>query len=376
MSLSAISIKNVRNLDDIMLSFSPSLNFIWGENASGKTSLLEAVYLLATGRSFRTRHIDNIIRQVELSRELVVFGKMSSFNGADEITVGVRKSTLNGSEIRISGQSVKSAAVLAKLIPVLLVEPPSFNLLTGAPKVRRQFIDWGVFHVEHRFSFLWNDYINCLKQRNSLLRTAKIDKVQLKVWDKRIALLGEQITQHRCKFMATFQTTFEKVIRSLGPRFVETDIKLKFYQGWDKAKSLAESLELSRTKDIERKYTQYGPHRADLKLRIAGKNVSEFLSRGQQKLLIIALYISHVKCLRELNQSQTLVLIDDIAAELDSANIEIILCNLLELDAQVMCTVLDREIAKNYLDNQSSNCKMFHVEHGRLQEYDYQEKQL
>jgi DNA replication and repair protein RecF len=376
MSLSSISIKSVRNLHDLSVSFSKSLNFIWGENASGKTSLLESIYLLSTGRSFRTRHIDNIINSDAKSRELIVFGKVNTSKQNEEATpIGVRKSTLHGSEIKISGQSIKSAAILAKLTPVLMVEPQSFDLLTGPPKVRRQFIDWGVFHVEHEFSFLWNDYINCLKQRNSLLRTAKIDLLQLKVWDKRISLLGEQITQHRIEFMDRFRVTFETVLAGLGLN-EQSEIGLKYFQGWDKSKSLAEMLDQNRSKDIEKKYTQYGPHRADLKLRISGKNVSEFLSRGQQKLLIIALYIAHVKCLKELNDSQTLVLIDDIAAELDSKNIDIILSNLLELDAQVMCTVLDREIPRDYLDKHRSDCKMFHVEHGRIHEYDYQEKQI
>ena len=370
MSLSSISIKNVRNLQDATINLSESLNFICGENASGKTSLLESIYLLSTGRSFRTRHIDNIIRRDSPDRELIVFGKVKSADlHITESSVGVRKSSLNGSEIRIAGQSVKSAAVLARMTPSLLVEPSSFDLLTGSPKVRRQFIDWGVFHVEHQFSFLWNDYINCLKQRNSLLRTAKIDPVQLRVWDRRISVVGEQITLHRAQFMERFKMTFEKTLIELGVRF-ESEIVLKFYQGWDKSKSLENALDMSRSKDIERKYTQYGPHRADLKLRIAGKNVSEFLSRGQQKLMIIALFICHVKCLRELANSQTLVLIDDIAAELDSKNIDVIISNLIALNAQVMCTVLDKNIFKTYLDSPGTECKMFHVEHGQISEYE------
>lgn len=370
MSLSSLTFQNVRNLKDSTIYFSGSLNFICGENASGKTSLLESIYLLSTGRSFRTRHIDNIINREQESRELTVFGRIhSTANATEEIPVGVRKSTKNGSDIKIAGQLVKSAAALAKLTPALLVEPSSFDLLLGAPKVRRQFIDWGVFHVEHQFSFLWNDYINCLKQRNSLLRTAKIDLIQLKVWDKRIASLGEAITLFRSKFMEGFSQTFSNVLLELGVQF-GSEIDLKFYHGWEKNKSLEEVLEQAREKDIERRYTQYGPHRADLKLRINGKNVSEFLSRGQQKLLIIALYISHVRCLKELANSQTLVLIDDIAAELDSKNIDLIIKSLLSLQAQVMCTVLDSETPKNYLDNQQSECKMFHVEHGQISEYD------
>jgi DNA replication and repair protein RecF len=169
--------------------------------------------------------------------------------------------------------------------------------------------------------------------------------------------------------MERFKLTFESVLSELGVKF-ESDIVLKFYQGWDKSKSLEEIMDLNRVKDIERKYTQYGPHRADLKLRINGKNVNEFLSRGQQKITMIALFISHVKCLRELIGSKTLVLIDDIAAELDSKNIDVIISHLRDLDAQVICTVLDEEIAKSYLDNSRSKCKMFHVEHGQISEYD------
>jgi len=127
-------------------------------------------------------------------------------------------------------------------------------------------------------------------------------------------------------------------------------------------------LEHSRDKDIERKYTQYGPHRADIKLKVGSKNVVEFLSRGQQKLLVIALYIAHVKCLKELKNTRTVVLIDDVAAELDSRNIQIVLSQLLELNAQVICTILDKEIPSKYLDRNPEDCKMFHVEHGVVNE--------
>lgn len=364
MPLLSISFQNFRNLKPTTLNFNEALNFLWGENASGKTSLLEAVYLMSTGRSFRTRQINNIVEREALARELVVFGRLHTKDALnDAISVGVRKSQANGSEIKIDRESVRSAAILARLSPVLLIEPDSFELLNGAPKLRRQFIDWGVFHVEHNFSNLWNEYIYCLKQRNSLLRTVKMDALQLRVWDKKLSLIGADITAQRQKYMALFTQQLNLVLDQFSLPLAEP-LNIGFYQGWDRDKSFSDILEISRKKDIERKYTQYGPHRADLKLRVGKKSVTDILSRGQQKLLIIALYIAHVKCMKDLIDAETVVLIDDVAAELDSNNMTLVINNLIELDAQVICTILDDAIPRRYLATHGENCKMFHVEHG------------
>jgi len=364
MSIQQISIQNFRNINTEKIPLCPNFNFITGFNGSGKTSLLESIYLLSTGRSFRTHKINNLICNEEPDLEITLFGCLTNINNSTvkSANIGIRKSK-SSYVIRLDGENIKSASSLAKLSPTLVIDPTSFNLLLGVAKNRRKFIDWGVFHVEHEFSSLWNQYIYCLKQRNTLLRTAKIADPQIIFWDEKISELGEIITLSRINFTDRFIVILNEILAKFD---FSSKLSISYYKGWDKALSLRETLEKYRIKDIEKKYTQFGPHRSDLLIYLDKKRADEILSRGQQKILIIAMHLAKIKYLSMYKDKKTVLLIDDITAELDKVNLERVFDQLLELETQVFCTLLDAQDF-NLLTNQIEIYKMFHVEHGSIE---------
>ena len=362
MSIERLSYTQFRNLANAQIAFHPKLNFFFGMNGSGKTSLLEAIYFIATGRSFRSRSIDTIINRNAYSTEFILFGQLSDHQRQHQI--GIRKSTLQASQIRINRESIRSASQLAKLSPTILIDPLSFELLNGAPSQRRQFLDWGVFHVEHLFSLHWNNYINCLKQRNSLLRNAKIDPISLAIWDAKLAELGEVVHLERMAYFEKFQIQLSLFLKYFK---LDENIKVSYFKGWDKSKTLTEAIAYFRDKDLERKFTQAGPHRADIKVTLFGQAARENLSRGQQKLFIIGMYLAQIQTLFDIHQKKTVVLIDDVSAELDSENLQRVFRKLLALEAQVIVTILNESVLSK-LNQDQSLYKMFHVEHGKVQE--------
>ncbi len=362
MPIKIISFSHFRNLSNDKLSLHPKLNFIVGMNGSGKTSLLEAIYYLSTGRSFRSRIIENIIKRHSDISEFILFGQLT--NKQQVYSVGIKKSTTQNTQIKINKESIKSASPLAKLSPTILIDPLSFELLNGAPTQRRQFLDWGVFHVEHSFSSNWNNYINCLKQRNSLLRNAKIDELSLKIWEDKLIELGELVHQQRASYFDSFN---QNLIPYLDEFALDNNIRIQYYRGWDKAKNLSDVMYESRAKDIDRKYTQSGPHRADIKVNLFGQAAKETMSRGQQKLLITALYLAQIQTLLKVQEKHTVVLIDDIAAELDERNVARIYTSLQKLDSQIIATTLSESLIKT-LSEIEKDYKMFHVEHGCFKE--------
>jgi len=363
MAIDTLTLKNFRNLLETNISFSPHLNLVTGLNASGKTSLLESIYYLSTGRSFRSRRLESVINNTDGITEFVLFGKMIDSVRLDaRHTVGIKRSTVTKAEIRLNGENISTASHLAKLSPTLVIDPLSFELLNGAPKVRRQFLDWGVFHVEPSFAIDWNNYIYCLKQRNTILRNAKIDGLQLKIWNQKSQEYGEKVHASRERYAEAFIPRVEFYLECFS---IGENIKVKYYKGWEQSKNLSDFLEHISAKDIEKRYTQYGPHRADIKVTVGGKSAHETLSRGQQKLFVIAMYLAHIQVLMESTSKHTVVLIDDVAAELDQHNLSQVFKYLKQLDTQIICTVLDLEGIQKTIDLREKY-NMFHVEHGKI----------
>ena len=161
------------------LNPSPRINILHGDNGSGKTSLLEAIHLLGMARSFRSTRLNPVISHEQGS--CTVFGQVE-LGEEQSSALGISRDRSGEIRIRINGQSVRSAAELAETLPLQLINPDSFRLLEGAPKLRRQFLDWGVFHVEPRFLQAWQRLQQALRQRNSWLRHGTLDAASQAAW--------------------------------------------------------------------------------------------------------------------------------------------------------------------------------------------------
>ncbi|MCB1676762.1 MAG: DNA replication/repair protein RecF [Halioglobus sp.] len=335
MALSELQIAGVRNLRQVRLLNLPRVNVIFGDNGSGKTSLLEAIHVLGMARSFRGNTIRTLITHGQT--DLTVFGALAG--SGSTLPLGVKRSLSGDMQIKVGGRVLAAVAELAAYLPLQTITADSFSLLEGAPVARRQYLDWGVFHVEHRFIDEWRRFQRCIKQRNMLLRRGNINEHELRVWTRDLAVTGEAISRYREAYFDLLVPRFESVLAELAPALGA--VKLQYRRGWDRQLSYEDALENGRRADIEQGYTHCGPQRADVRVSYDGYQASDTLSRGQQKLVVCSLKLAQGQLMSEQGRRQCTYLIDDLPAELDREHNRLICAQLARMDAQVFITCVD-----------------------------------
>lgn len=357
--LSRLEIHHVRNLHRVHLDGLQRINVFYGRNGSGKTSLLEAIHLLAMARSFRGSIKSLITHGVD---QVTVFGQLSPA----PLAVGVQRDRSGDVRIKLGGQVVRTVAELAERLPVQVINADSFDLLTGSPGARRQFLDWGVFHVEHRFFEQWQRFQRGIKQRNKLLRRGNIPDQELSVWTHDLATSGEALTEYRKASFQLLKPRFKAIMHQLTPSLAE-GLELRFRQGWDKNSSYEAALRNSEVTDREHGFTHVGPQRADLRVTVDGHVASETLSRGQQKLVVCGLKLAQGKLMSDLGHGNCMYLVDDLPSELDRQHNELVCQQLDQMKAQVFVTCVSKaDVAQVWPLASRSRLAMFHVEHGSV----------
>ena len=360
MALKRLNIQWLRNLRSVDISPSDRVNLIYGVNGSGKTSVLEAITVLGQGRSFRSHKLKPLIHREQ--EGFTVFGRI--LDQERELPVGVAREKSGGSQIRVDGQTVSSASALAQHLPLQIINAQTFQLLEGTSKVRRQFIDWLVFHVEPGFLPAWKGLQRCLKHRNSLLRRDRISTAELASWDRELVILAEAIHGYRERSLKPFFAMFERLAADFGA--IE-GLEVRYFRGWDKDRSYAELLADAVERDQARGYTQSGAQRADLRITVHGQNAAEILSRGQQKLVVCAMHIAQGYVFGELSGRQCTYLLDDLPAELDRKYRQQLADWLDAMGSQVFVTGIDKEVLiDTWGKHQHTEQKVFHVEHGQV----------
>ncbi len=348
MSLAFISLEAVRCLENAELALHPERNLVWGPNGSGKTSILEALFLLGRGRSFRTRNTERVIRQGK--PQLTVFGRTA----APETTLGLQAVRGSATVAKVGGAFVSSLAELSQVFPVQVIDPGVHKLVEEGSARRRRWMDWAVFHVEHGFVDVWSRYHRALRQRNAALRA---EPGQAPAWDPELAQLGEALAESRRRGLDQLQPYWREATHALMGR----DVELLYSQGWARDSTLLGALHASRTRDSARGVTHAGPHRADVHLRLDGLPAREVASRGQQKLIAVAMILSQLDMLRERFATVPTLLLDDPAAELDSPHLAAFIEQVLRLKCQLVSTSLSPHPAMF-----SAPDRVFHVEQGRV----------
>ncbi|HJS91068.1 MAG TPA: DNA replication/repair protein RecF [Steroidobacteraceae bacterium] len=357
MILTELTVDNVRCIEHAELSLHAGLNLIWGANGSGKTSLLEAMFLLGRGRSFRTRNSERLIRHG--GDRLVVFGRTDA--GAQDESglthaVGVEVHRRDGTKARVDGAAIGSLAELSRVFPVQVIDPGVHKLIEEGGRRRRRWLDWAVFHVEPRFGDWWGRYGRAVRQRNAALRQGGATRP----WDLEAASLGEKIAEARGAVLEQLLPHWREVAAGLGCPPGE----LQYLRGWASQQTLAEALEAARARDEARGLTQVGPHRADVLIRSAGKLAREVLSRGQQKLMAVALTLAQLRLLKSISGAAPTLLLDDPAAELDSEHLVNFVSQIALLGGQLVITSLQPETPAFGRPD-----RVFHVEQGRVGRY-------
>ena len=354
MWIKSLTISNCRLLKDISLNLSSGLNLIIGPNASGKTSFLESLSILSNGRSFRTSHIAEVISHNKDS--ILVAANVK--NGEISHQIGVEKSQ-SKTKIRINQTDVFTQAELSSHLPITVIHPNSIDLITGAPSVRRAYLDWIAFYIYPDFYHKWKKYQHILKQRNFCLKDPKHHHSLVK-WTEELVLLQPTINTYREQVIKVLLDKVNEISRELLPG---DNIHLELQSGFSKDITLnTESLlDFYNTKieyDIKLKRTNFGVHKADLKIFLGSKQAVESASRGQLKLLAISLLLAQSSCISRTGKTKGILLIDDLAAELDKSNRKLLLKYLSGLNKQLIITTTKR------LDFEGIEAKLFHVKHG------------
>ena len=352
-----LNVSAVRNIQALDIEPAPTVNIIYGENGSGKTSILESIHLLASGRSFRTIKLDPLINS-ELD-EAVVFARLS-----DGKEIGLRKSRRQNHQLRFRSENQRNWENVARELPVQILDSNSFLLLEGGPKSRRQFLDWGVFHVEQAFVDNWRRTKKSLANRNLLLKQRVPDNEQIAAWDSELCQAAREVDRAREAYFQLFLPLFMKVYKDMNG--VELDrLVIDYDRGWDAEKDISEVLIDNRGIDARYGATQNGPHRADLVFRVARSKAVDVLSRGQQKILVSSMKIAQGLLLSESLERKCIFLVDDLPAELDRDNREAVLGQLHSMGGQVFITCVELASVLDSLRDQPKLAK-FHVERGTI----------
>ena len=364
MALRELHIHHLRNLDGQRLQFSDRVNLIHGANGSGKTSLLEAIYYLSAGRSFRTSKHRNVVSRD--SNLLTLFGRVENEWG--EQRLGISRDLAKGETVlRKNGLRVHSLSEMARELPVCVIEPGTFDLVAGGPGQRRQFLDWLVFHVEHDYGGLWQQCQKTIRQRNQLLRRGIMSDGQLGSWNARLVALADQVTTRRMHWFERFRAELQALFEQSNADWAK-DLELIFFRGWDSKRTLGEILETNQETEHRAGHTLYGPNRCDIRIRIKQRPAGEMLSRGQQRTLVILMKLAQMAVVNGRRQDYAICLVDDINAELDQANQKVLAERLLGLGCQLFVTSIEPPDEGLWTESTIQDHRMFHVEHGEFSE--------
>jgi len=350
--------RNVRAVREAGFAPAAEINLLVGENGSGKTSVLEALYILGSGRSFINAQLENVVRRGAAALQVVA--KIEE--AGRESVLGVERAIGAAPVIHLDGVKVDGFATLAERVPVQVIYPQSNALVIGGPTHRRRFVDWGVFHVEHDFMNCWREYQRALSQRNAALRSVG-SVAELSPWDHVLARAGERIAQYRDNYV---EQLGPYVHAFAGKLFSNETVELQIHRGWAGEFSLHEALGRSFERDRRAVTTSVGPHRAELRIRYAGHEARVCASRGQQKLLVYALKLAQIEHLWQTRQRRTLLLLDDLPSELDWRSRTRVFDALRQIAGQIFMTAIERGQLDSLLDGLA--LKVFHVEQGAVSE--------
>ncbi len=350
MSIRQLSLTDFRNLKSVTLDFDPLFNLVCGNNGSGKTSLFEAIFVLCQGHSFRTHLLKQCIRHDK--NGFLLFGRFDGFKA------GLSK-TDQKFEIKIDGEKIKRRSELVRRSPINIVNSASFELIEGSPGIRRRFLDWCLFHVEHEYAEIWLQFQHALRQRNRLLKTSR-DLTQLDYWDQALIEPSLKLSRMRKKYVLDLEQTvtenLESIIFGITPGF-------EYYQGWAQDVDLMEAMKNTRNKDLKAGFTSIGIHRDNIRLTSSSRPVTEILSRGQSKRLCLALLLAVLKIVSRSSENRIILLIDDLHSELDRESQNQVYQQLLKMDLQLFVSNVETSLPVGL---GAKEVKMFHVEHGTI----------
>ncbi|MBQ9673329.1 MAG: DNA replication/repair protein RecF [Ruminococcus sp.] len=367
MKINSLEFENFRNLDKNKIFPSESTNVIYGENAQGKTNLLECMWLFCGGHSFRGAN----------EREFIKFGEKFSkirleFESTDRTQNAEIRYKGRNKEVFINGVKKKSGAELIEKFSCVVFSPEHLSLVKAGPGLRRKFLDGALCQQRLRYAMYFAKYNKVLNQRNALLKdinrnTSLADT--LSVWDEHLSFLGAYLVQQRVKYVEKLQNLaigFHSGISNnkekLDIEYVSTISDYDVENTADIQEKFISRLQEKQRDDLYLGYTTVGPHRDDINILINGMKAKSFGSQGQQRSAVLSLKLAEAEALTSIREEKPVLLFDDVLSELDNKRQEYLLNKI--TDYQVFITCCEN------IDSRNLNGKLFEVKSGRVQEKD------
>ena len=327
--LTALELHQFRNWPTATLQFDTQANLFIGGNGAGKTALIEAVCFLFCGRSFRTNVTERMIMHNQPCFRLVAH----FIDDKGKHVLGLERDNRGQSKLRLNGVLLTRQLDVLQRFAVQLCAPDQADLFHDGAKVRRQFLDWGVFYHFPAFVSIWQRYNKALRQRNAALKQGLPNNV-VTSWDSLLTDLAQIIDEMRSTYVALIQEALDEMMAD----FITThNVTLSYYRGWPQGVSLESVLAEHLDQDRRQHYTGMGAQRADLRSKVGKRPVQEVLSRGQLKVLSYGLKLVQGQLLQQIGR-RCLYLMDDFSSELDDQHQTLVMHKLREISAQSIIT--------------------------------------
>lgn len=357
MIIKSLELMNFRNYEFLDLKFSEGTNILYGDNAQGKTNVLEAIYLSATTKSHKGSKDKDIVNfNAEESHIRTYLGK----EGIEyKIDMHLRKNKSKG--IAVDGQKIKKAADLLGLLNVVFFSPEDLSIIKNGPAERRRFVDMELCQLDNFYLYNLNHYNKVVNQRNKLLKDLYFQpalKETLSIWDSQLVSSGSKIIERRHLFVEQLNEIIYDIHKKLSGEREELIIN---YEPHVEIENFENELRRNQEKDIHLKQTSVGPHRDDFCFMINGIDIRKFGSQGQQRTAALSLKLSEIELVKKITKDTPVLLLDDVLSELDNNRQNYLLNSIGDIQTIITCTGLDE-----FVNNRFEIDKVFKIVEGNV----------
>lgn len=347
MIIKLIELSDYRNYTSLELDFDKGTNILYGDNAQGKTNILEAIYVAATTKSHKGSHDSDIVRFG--CDEAHIRTYLEKDNIETRVDMHLRKSKSKG--IAIDGQKIKKAADLMGLCNVVFFSPEDLNIIKNGPAYRRRFVDMELCQLDSFYLYNLNNYNKIVNQRNQLLKDLYFNpqlRETLPIWDDQLVSYGNKIIERRRLFVDQLNDIIFNIHKKLsGDR---EEIKIVYEPDVDENNFL-DKLKENQARDIKSKMTSVGPHRDDFGFIVGDIDIRKFGSQGQQRTAALSLKLSEIEIVKNINNDAPILLLDDVLSELDSNRQRFLLDSIGDIQTIITCTGLEEFVSDRFTIN-------------------------
>lgn len=359
MIIKSLELADYRNYDSLHIDFSEGTNILYGDNAQGKTNILEAIYLSATTKSHKGSKDGDIINFKKEEAHIRTYLEKEDIE--IKVDIHLRKSKSKG--IAIDGQKIKKAAELLGLLNVVFFSPEDLSIIKNGPSERRRFADMELCQLDQFYLYNLNHYNKIVNQRNKLLKDMYFNpslRDTLNIWDSQLISFGSKIIERRKLFVEQLNDIIYDIHKKLSGNKEELVIN---YEPNVLIEDYERSLLVSQEKDIKLKQTTVGPHRDDFSFLVGDIDIRKFGSQGQQRTAALSLKLSEIELVKKMTNDNPVLLLDDVLSELDSNRQNYLLSTIGNIQTIITCTGLDE-----FVNNRFEINKIFHIENGKIAE--------